>query len=458
MTDTTYQGRPIRRAAILGAGESGVGAALLCKKQGIEAFLSDHGAIKPQHMAELDAASVPYEQGQHTAERILDSDIIIKSPGIPNDAPMVLDAAAKGIPVVSEIEFAYLFLPAGTRLVAITGSNGKTTTTMLATHLLRCCGHDAAACGNIGVSLARLAACEPHAVYVIELSSFQLDNMYTFHPDVAVLLNITPDHLDRYGHKMENYIAAKLRVFQNLGPSDLAVYWAGDPVVAPRIGALGIAAQLCPFADGHDAAIEAKDGVIIGSSAGAPFRIPVAGIAARGTHNLLNAMAATAACAKLGMDAAAVAEGLRTFAPVEHRLEDVATIDGVHYVNDSKATNVNSTYYALIAMTTPTVLILGGKDKGNDYSEILPLVKEKVRAIVAMGLHNEKITEYFGSNGIPVADTHSLDDAIAACRAAARPGDTVLLSPCCASFDLFTSYEDRGRRFKAAVRALAPAQ
>lgn len=455
MTETIYQGRTLRRVSILGAGESGIGTAMLCKKHGIEVFLSDHGTIADKHVAELEGAGIPYEQGQHSVERIFAADIVVKSPGIPNDAPIIKDAVAKGIPVVSEIEFAYLFLPAGTRLVAITGSNGKTTTTMLTTHLLRCCGHDAAACGNIGVSLARLVADEPHAVYVIELSSFQLDNMYTFHPDVAMLLNITPDHLDRYDHKMENYIAAKLRVFQNLGPSDLAVYWADDPVVAPRITGMGIRARLCTFADGHAATVEACDGVIHDGIGG--MDIPVAGIATRGTHNLLNAMAAIAACAKIGARAEAVAEGLKTFAPVEHRLEDVATIDGVHYINDSKATNVNSTYYALIAMTTPTVLILGGKDKGNDYSEILPLVKEKVHDIVAMGLHNEKIIEYFTANGIPVADTHSLDDALAACRAVARSGDTVLLSPCCASFDLFTSYEDRGRRFKAAVHALAPA-
>lgn len=455
MAEIIYQGKAIHQVSILGAGESGVGTAILCKKFGVEAFLSDHGTIAAKHVAELEAVGTPYEQGQHSIERILAADIIVKSPGIPNDAPIIKDAVAKDIPVVSEIEFAYLFLPSDTRLVAITGSNGKTTTTMLTTHLLRCCGHDAASCGNIGVSLARLVADEPHAIYVIELSSFQLDNMYTFHPDVAMLLNITPDHLDRYDHKMENYIAAKLRVFQNLEPSDLAVYWADDPIVAPRIGELGIRARLCSFADGHDATIEALDGMIHEGISG--MDIPVGGIATRGTHNLLNSMAAIAACAKLGARAETLAEGLRTFAPVEHRLEDVATIDGVHYINDSKATNVNSTYYALIAMTTPTVLILGGKDKGNDYSEILPLVKEKVHDIVAMGLHNEKIVDYFTSNGIPVADTHSLDDALAACRAVARPGDTVLLSPCCASFDLFTSYEDRGRRFKAAVRALAPA-
>lgn len=455
MSDITYQGKAVRNVAILGAGESGVGTAILCKNKGIDAFLSDHGTIAPKHIDELETLQTPYEQGQHSVERILAADILVKSPGIPNDAPVVLAAVDKGIPVVSEIEFASLFVPQGTRIVAITGSNGKTTTTMLTTHLLRTCGYDAAACGNIGVSLARLVADDPHAIYVIELSSFQLDNMYTFRPDVAILLNITPDHLDRYDHKMENYIAAKFRVYRNLTAADTAVYWAQDPIVAPRMATLDTPATLCSFGVGCDASIVADNGVITDRASGMTFAIE--GIATRGTHNLLNSMAAICACVKFGCDAASVNQGLRTFAPVEHRLEDVADIDGVHYVNDSKATNVNSTYYALIAMTTPTVLILGGKDKGNDYSEILPLVKEKVHTIVAMGLHNEKIISYFGAAGIEVVDTHSLDDAIAACRAAAHAGDTVLLSPCCASFDLFKSYEDRGRRFKDAVRALKPA-
>ena len=438
---------------VLGAGESGTGAAILAKDKGMNVFLSDSGTVAPRYAAMLDAEGIDWEQGQHSMERILAADTVIKSPGIPDDAPVVRAVRERGIPVVSEIEFAGRFFAPGTRTVCITGSNGKTTTTMLTHHILRTAGIDASLAGNIGRSLALQVAREPHAVYVIELSSFQLDNMYDFRADVAIILNITPDHLDRYDYKMENYVAAKMRVLQNMRPADTFVHWADDPVVMHHPALEGAAMRQCLFtSEGTAGAAASVDGgniVLHGE-----VLMPVAEMSLPGTHNLYNAMAAALAAEAMGADREAIGRGLRTFAPVEHRLEPAGTVDGVRWINDSKATNVNSCFYALGAMTAPTVLILGGKDKGNDYSEILPLVREKVKAIVAMGLHNEKIVEFF-SPYVPVESTHTLADAVAACRRLATAGDTVLLSPCCASFDLFKSYEDRGRQFKESVKSLS---
>jgi len=440
-----------KKIVVLGAGESGTGAAILAKDKGMDVFLSDYGTVAPRYAAMLDAEGIEWEHGQHSMERILEADEIVKSPGIADDTPVVKAVHAHNIPVISEIELAGRYFAPGTRTVCITGSNGKTTTTMLTHHILREAGVDASLAGNIGRSLALQVARGPHSVYVIELSSFQLDNMYDFRADVAVLLNITPDHLDRYGYKMDNYVAAKLRVLQNLRPQDAFVHWADDPVTMAGLHSrVTTPARDLAFADKDDTTLAAYTG---GGHMCIPgtLEMPLTDLSLPGTHNLLNSMAAALAAKAIGAGSEAIRTGLSTFSPVEHRLEPAGTVGGVRWINDSKATNVNSCFYALGAMTGPTVLILGGKDKGNDYNEILPLVREKVKAIVAMGLHNEKIVDFFSPH-VPVVSTGSLDDAVAACRSLAAPGDTVLLSPCCASFDLFKSYEDRGRQFKQAVK------
>ena len=343
------------------------------------------------------------------------------------------------------------------KMVCITGSKGKTTTTMLIHHILTHAGIDASLAGNIGRSLAYQVAREPHKVYVVELSSFQLDNMYDFKANIAVMLNITPDHLDRYGYKMQNYVNAKFRILQNMTSTDTFIFWKDDPVITKQLQSIATEARMLPFSEhqeeGSDAYIDAENDLIF-NTPGTCMSMPRADLALNGLHNVFNSMAAGLSACVCCVTKDAIREALSDFSGVEHRLEFVRDLDGVRWLNDSKATNVNSCYYALESMTTPTVLILGGKDKGNDYSEILPLVKEKVTAIVAMGKDNAKIMEFFGPHMAQMADTHSLADAIEACRKFARPGDTVLLSPCCASFDLFRSYEDRGTQFKDAVRAL----
>ena len=444
-----------KRMVILGGGESGVGAAILAKDRGYDVFLSDSGTIAPRYIETLQREGIAYEQGHHTAELILNADEVVKSPGIPLTAPMVAQLAAQGTPIISEIEFAGRYTDA--KMVCITGSNGKTTTTTLIHHILVRAGIDASVAGNIGKSLALQVAREPHKVYVIELSSFQLDNMYKFRANIAVLLNITPDHLDRYDYKMQNYVNAKFRILQNMTPCDAFIYWQDDPVVSAQLARLRVDAQIYPLAEHREentaAYIDAEDNVII-NTPGTSMTMPRADLALHGLHNVYNSLAAGLSACLLNVGSDAIRSALADFRGVEHRLEPVATIDGVEWINDSKATNVDSCWYALESMTRPTVLILGGKDKGNDYSEILPLVKAKVKAIVAMGKDNAKIVDFFTAAGISVTDTHSIGDAIAACRALAGEGDTVLLSPCCASFDLFSSYEDRGRQFKALVNAL----
>ncbi len=448
-----------KRLVVLGGGESGVGAAILAKDKGMDVFLSDFGTIAPRYMSTLEAEGIPFEQGHHSMERILAADEVVKSPGIPCSAPVVKALLDKNIPIISEIEFAGRYTDA--KMVCITGSNGKTTTTSLIHHILRRAGVDAGLAGNIGKSLALQVAREPHQVYVIELSSFQLDNMYSFKANIAVLLNITPDHLDRYDYKMQNYINAKFRIIRNLTPHDAFIYWQDDPIVGAQLRQVTTEARLFPFAEHKEentaAYIDAEDNLIIDTPSGT-MSMPRADLALHGLHNIYNSMAAGISACLLNIRRDDIRSALSDFAGVEHRLEPVMTIDGVEWINDSKATNVNSTWYALEAMKRPTVLILGGTDKGNDYSEILPLVREKVKAIVAMGKDNAKITAYFGGNtDIPVVDTHSLDDAVVACRKFAVDGDAVLLSPCCASFDLFKNYEDRGEQFKARVRALKTA-
>jgi len=442
-----------KRLVVLGGGESGVGAAILAKDKGMDVFLSDFGSIAPRYLATLETEKIPYEHGQHTMERILAADEVVKSPGIPDSAPVIKALRKKNIPIISEIEFAGRYTDA--KMVCITGSNGKTTTTSLIYHILRRAGVDAGLAGNIGNSLALQVARDPHPVYVIELSSFQLDNMYSFKANIAVLLNITPDHLDRYDYNMQNYINAKFRILRNLTPEDAFIYWQDDPVVSAQLRQVATEARVFPFAEHQEentaAYIDAEDNLIINTPSD-PMSMPRADLALHGLHNIYNSMAAGLSACLLNIRRDDIRSALSDFAGVEHRLEPVATIGGIEWINDSKATNVNSTWYALEAMKRPTVLILGGKDKGNDYSEILPLVRKKVKAIVAMGKDNAKIVNYFGENTVlPVVDTHSLSDAIEACRKFAVEGDTVLLSPCCASFDLFKSYEDRGTRFKQYV-------
>ena len=444
-----------RRLVVLGAGESGTGAAILAKDKGFDVFLSDSGHISPRYRAVLEAEGIEFEEGSHTMARILAADEVVKSPGIPVDVPVMAAVLAKHIPVISEIEFAGMYTDA--KMVCITGSNGKTTTTMLIHHILIGAGIDAGLAGNVGRSLAWQVAREPHPVYGVELSSFQLDNMYDFKANIAVLLNITPDHLDRYEYCMQNYVNAKFRILQNMTPRDVFIFWKDDPVISEQLRRISTEASMLPFsehAEEDSAAYIDAENELIFNTPGTSMTMPRADLALSGLHNVFNSMAAGLSACVLNIRKEDIRRALEDFGGVEHRLEHVAEIGGVEWINDSKATNVNSCWYALEAMTRPTVLILGGKDKGNDYSEILPLVKNKVTAIVAMGKDNAKIMEFFSPHVARIADTHSLEEAVEACRGFAVAGDTVLLSPCCASFDLFNSYEDRGRRFKAAVNAL----
>lgn len=438
---------------VLGGGESGVGAAVLGKDKGFEVLLSDSGKIPEKYRSTLDAEQIEYEEGGHSEERILTATLVVKSPGIPPTAPLVKKLAEQGTPILSEIEFAGRYTDA--KMVCITGSNGKTTTTLLTYHILKDAGLNVGLAGNVGKSLALQVARERHDVYVIELSSFQLENMYSFKADVAVITNITPDHLDRYDYKMENYVAAKFRILQNQTEEDYFIYWQDDPVVTAQIAGMQLEAMQLPFSEMRqkDTAAWVDDNNIIHFHTPMDvFEIPRDRLSLPGLHNLYNSMAAGLSASLMNVPEDRIVKSLADFEAVEHRLEYVGTVDGVKYINDSKATNVNSTWYALESMTQPTVLILGGKDKGNDYTEIQDLVKEKVKAIVCMGKDNEKLMKFFGGMVPEIADTHSLEDAMAACRRFAKEGDAVLLSPCCASFDLFTSYENRGELFKEAVR------
>ena len=443
-----------QRLVVLGGGESGVGAAVLGKDKDFSVFLSDFGTLSPSYRRKLKEEGIEFEEGRHTEEKILNADIVVKSPGIPPTAPIVEKLVKLGVPVVSEIEFASQFT--GSKMVCITGSNGKTTTTLLTYHILRKSGIDVGLAGNVGKSLALQVARDPHAVYVIELSSFQLENMYKFKANIAVILNITPDHLDRYDHKMENYAAAKFRILQNQTKEDYFIYWQDDPLIRKQVQQMQIESFRLPFGIDKetDTAAYLDDGIVRFSTPMDVWEIPRDKISLPGLHNLYNSMAAGLSATVLNIRKEHIREALEDFEAVEHRLEYVDTVNGVKYVNDSKATNVNSTWYALESMDTPVVLILGGKDKGNDYTEIENLVKQKVRAIVCMGLHNEKLLDFFTGKVEHISDTHSLKEAVEECVRLAKEGDTVLLSPCCASFDLFTSYEDRGNQFKETVKSL----
>lgn len=440
----------MKRLVILGAGESGCGAAILGKVKGYDVFVSDMGSIKPEYKALLDQNDIKWEEGQHSEGLVLNADEVVKSPGIPNDAPLIKKLIAQGTPVISEIEFAARYTNA--KMICITGSNGKTTTTSLIFDILRRAGLNVGLAGNIGMSLALQVARDNHDYYVIELSSFQLDNMYDFRADIAILMNITPDHLDRYEFEFQNYVNAKFRITRNQRKEDAFIYWSGDPVIDREIKKMTLGATLYPFGQtGNAAYIRGNDLVV---AAGSPLVMPSDELSLKGKHNQLNSMAASIAAQVLHIKNDTIRESLKQFAGVEHRLQYVATVRGVRFINDSKATNVNSCWYALESMTTPTILILGGKDKGNDYSEIDELVRQKCHTLVFMGLHNEKLREHFGSFGLNIIDTDSLHDAVVGAYKAANEGDTVLLSPCCASFDLFKSYEDRGEQFMKAVRTL----
>ena len=443
----------MKRIVVLGAGESGAGAAVLAKAKGFDVFVSDMSAIKDKYKTLLNKHNIEWEEGQHTESKILNADEVIKSPGIPKEAPMVQKLIKQGTHIISEIEFAGRYT--NSKMICITGSNGKTTTTSLIFHIFKDAGYDVGLAGNIGRSLALQIAEEPHAYYVIELSSFQLDNMYDFRANIAILLNITPDHLDRYNYCMQGYVDAKMRILQNLGPQDYFIYWADDPVVKPELQKYDVPARICPFAENRETGVAAyvADGQIT-LPAPLEFNMPQARLSLPGKHNLYNSLAAALAARAAGIPQDVVEQGLSDFPGVEHRMERVATMHGVNYINDSKATNVDACRYALEAMNAPTVLILGGKDKGNDYEPIKELVKEKCAALVYLGADNTKLHQNFDHLGLPVADTHSMKECVAACAGMAKAGYTVLLSPCCASFDLFKNMEDRGEQFKTLVRNL----
>lgn len=441
------------RIVILGAGESGAGAAVLAQKKGFDTFVSDMSLIKDKYKAMLNERGIQWEEGKHTEELILNADEVIKSPGIPNDAPIILKLKNQGTPIISEIEFAGRFTNA--KMICITGSNGKTTTTSLIYHIFKKAGLNVGLAGNIGQSLAyQVAECN-YDYYVIELSSFQLDNMYKFHANIAVLMNITPDHLDRYGFEMQNYVDAKFRIIQNQTDDDAFIFWNDDPIIQKELHKYGIHGQYFPFAEKNEEGVAAfTEENKVYFTRPIAFNMEQEELALTGTHNLFNSMAAGISANIAGIRKECIREALNDFKGVEHRLEKVARVKGVDYINDSKATNVNSCWYALQSMKTKTVLILGGKDKGNDYNEIADLVKEKCSGLIFLGLHNEKLHDFFGNFGLPIVDVQSMPDAVNAAYNMAKKGETVLLSPCCASFDLFKSYEDRGDQFKECVRNL----
>ena len=443
----------MKRIVVLGAGESGAGAAVLAKKEGFDVFVSDTSAIKDKYKQMLDGHGIAWEEGRHTEDKILDADEIIKSPGIPAEAPMVRKAVERGIHIISEIEFAGRYTDS--KMICITGSNGKTTTTSLIYHIFREAGYDAGLAGNIGRSLALQVAETPHEYYIIELSSFQLDNMYDFRANIAILLNITPDHLDRYGNCMQNYVDAKMRIIRNQTPDDAFIYWNDDPIIKRELEKYDIRAVQCPFSElkerGSIGYIEEGQYKIEWPT---PFNMEQESLSLTGKHNIYNSLAAGIASNISGIKKEVIRKSLSDFPGVEHRLEKVATVRGVLYVNDSKATNVDACWYALESMKTKVVLILGGKDKGNDYNAIKELVREKCSALVYLGADNAKLHAFFDPLGLPVRDTHSMKDCVEACYELAEPGETVLLSPCCASFDLFKNMEDRGEQFKELVRGL----
>ena len=444
----------MKKLVVLGAGESGTGSAVLAKKNNYDVFVSDKGQIKQQYKDILDNHSIRWEEGNHSMDLILSADLIVKSPGIPESAPVIKSLREKRTLIISEIEFAGRYTKA--IKICITGSNGKTTTTNLIYHMLKKAGKNVAMTGNVGKSFAMAVAEESYDYYVIELSSFQLDGMYDFKADIAILLNITPDHLDRYGYDFQNYIDSKLRVIQNQTASDCLIYWAEDPVLKKEIEKRKTSVRLLPFStdrkEGMTSYIE-NDELFIDYQHITNL-MSIHDLALKGRHNTYNSMAAAIAGKVLDIRKEVIRESLADFQGVEHRLEPVITVCGINFINDSKATNVNSTWYAIECMTTDLVWIVGGVDKGNDYSELFEVVKKKVKAIVCLGKDNKKIIDVFTGMVPTIVETGSMEEAVRSSYYLAKKGDTVLLSPCCASFDLFNNYEDRGRQFKQAIRNL----
>ena len=442
------------RIVVLGGGESGVGSAVLAKAKGYDVFLSDMGKITQEYADVLQEWNIPYEQGKHTEELILNADEIIKSPGIPATAPMVKKIAERGIDIISEIEFAGRYDSA--RKICITGSNGKTTTTSLIYHLLKEAGLNVGLGGNIGKSYAYQVATEKYDIYVLELSSFQLDNVYDFKADIAIITNITPDHLDRYDHKMDNYVKSKFRITRNMSSDDCFIFCSDDEITIRHLDQIITKAQKLPFTQKSEVA---QGAFVQGDKMIVRYKeqecdMYLQELALGGKHNVYNSMAAAIAAKVMDIDNEAIRNGLATFQAVEHRLEKVLSIKDVLYINDSKATNVDAAWYALECQTRPVVWIVGGTDKGNDYSTLIPLAKEKVKAMICMGLDNHKFHESFEGIVPEIHDVTSAADAVKLAHSLATAGDCVLLSPCCASFDLFKNYEDRGRQFKEAVRNL----
>lgn len=444
----------MKRIVILGGGESGAGAAVLAKKQGFDVFLSDLSEIKPEYKALLDKYEIQWEEKQHSEDLILNADEVIKSPGIPEKAPLIKKLRAKGISIISEIEFAGRYTKA--KMICITGSNGKTTTTMLVYHILKNAGLNVGLAGNVGQSLALQVANDSFDYYVVELSSFQLDGMTEFKADIAILLNITPDHLDRYEYNFQNYVDSKFRITQNQTEEDSFIFWERDPVIKAELAKRNIQSTMYPFSiertEKTKAFIE-QDELII-KTLKTLFTMPTTELALQGMHNTYNSMAAGLAASIVNVRKESIRQSLQDFQGVEHRLEYVATVKNVRFVNDSKATNVNSCWYALQSMKTPVVLILGGTDKGNDYSEIEELVSKNVKGLIFMGLDNSPLHKFFDGKMANIIDVQSMEDAVKEAYKLAKSGDTVLLSPCCASFDLFKNYEDRGKLFKNCVRNL----
>lgn len=444
----------MKRLVILGGGESGVGTAILGKKEGYDVFVSDFGKIKDNYREVLNQYEIQWEDEQHTEEKILNADVVMKSPGIPEKSPIVKKLIEKGIPVISEIEFANDFTKAMT--IGITGSNGKTTTTMLTYHLLKDGGLNVGLGGNIGKSFAWQVAEENYDSYVLELSSFQLDGIINYKPHIAIITNISPDHLDRYDYKYENYIASKFRITMNQTEEDYLIYDADDEAIGYWLKNNKVKAQLIPFSISKSI----ENGAFLNNNImeininQEEFLMETANIALEGKHNMKNAMAATSVANILRIRKQTIRESLSNFQGVEHRLEKVLKIHNVQYINDSKATNVNATFFALDSMTTPTVWIVGGVDKGNDYIELMPLVHEKVKAIICLGVDNKKIIDAFGNVVDMMVEVDNMHDAVNTAKHIAEKGDTVLLSPACASFDLFQNYEDRGNQFKREVRNL----
>ena len=444
----------MKKLIVLGAGESGAGAAVLGKKQGYDVFVSDMGEIKPEYKKLLDDHEIKWEEKKHTEELILQADEVIKSPGIPDKAPIIQKLKAQHTPIISEIEFAGRYTDA--KMICITGSNGKTTTTMLIYHILKNSGLNVGLAGNVGNSLALQVAENSYDYYVLELSSFQLDGMTEFKADVAILLNITPDHLDRYNYEFQNYVDSKFRIIQNQTEKDAFIFWNDDPVIREELKKRDIHATLFPFSLQREEKTKAfiENEQLIIKTLNTIFSMPANELSLKGMHNTFNSMAAGLAASIVNIRKENIRQSLQDFQGVEHRLEYVATVKNIKFINDSKATNVNSCWYALQSMKTPVILILGGTDKGNDYTEIEELVKEKVSGLIFLGVDNSKLHNFFDGKIERIKDVSSMEECVKEAYNMAKPGDTVLLSPCCASFDLFKNYEDRGKQFKICVRNL----